>query len=123
MNGLKGAISTSVLLAVLVAAASFAMLSSDADDVGKQVLIDMGDGAVNGALLGMNYRYEKGAVQTLDNLRKMYDLATLIPAVLFGVMALLLFVYYPLSRRKVAELQELKELKLKEAYEKNEIDI
>ena len=78
---------------------------------------------VNGALLGMNYRYEKGAVQTLDNLKKMYDLATLIPAVLFGVMALLLFAYYPLSRAKVAELQELKEHKLKEAYEKNEIDI
>ena len=78
---------------------------------------------VNGALLGMNYRYEKGAVQTLENLHKMYDLATLIPAVLFGVMALLLFVYYPLSRGKVEQLQELKEQKLKEAYEKNEIDI
>ena len=78
---------------------------------------------VNGALLGMNYRYEKGAVQTLENLHKMYDLATLIHAVLFGVMALLLFVYYPLSRGKVEQLQELKEQKLKEAYEKNEIDI
>ena len=78
---------------------------------------------VNGALIGMNYRYEKGAVQTLDNLKKMYDLATLIPALLFGVMALLLFAYYPLSRAKVAELQVLKEQKLKEAYEKNEIDI
>ena len=78
---------------------------------------------VNGALLGMNYRYEKGAVQTLGNLKKMYDLATLIPAVLFGVMALLLFVYYPLSRDRVEQLQERKERKLKEAYEKNEIDI
>ncbi len=44
MNGLKGALCTSVLLATLVVAASFAMLSSEADDVGKQVLIDMGDG-------------------------------------------------------------------------------
>ena len=78
---------------------------------------------VNGALLGMNYRYEKGAVQTPENLHKMYDLATLIPAVLFAVMALLLFVHYPLSRRKVELLQEQKELKLKEAYEKKEIDI
>ncbi len=71
---------------------------------------------VNGALIGMNYKYEKGAVQTLDNLRKMYDLATLIPAVMFALMALLLFVFYPLSRDKVKELQVLKEEKLKEAY-------
>ena len=78
---------------------------------------------VNGALLGMNYRYEKGAVQTLSNLKRMYDLATLIPAVLFGIMALILFVYYPLSRRKVEELQEKKELSLKESYENRTIDI
>ena len=39
------------------------------------------------------------------------------------VMALLLFVYYPLSRRKVEELQVQKEQKLKESYEKKEIDI
>lgn len=71
---------------------------------------------VNGALIGMNYKYEKGAVQTLDNLRKMYDLATLIPAVMFALMALLLFVFYPLSRDKVKELQVLKEEKLKESY-------
>ncbi len=78
---------------------------------------------VNGALLGMNYRYEKGAVQSLGNLKKMYDLATLIPAVLFGIMALLLFVYYPLSREKVEQLQADKERKLKESYESKEIDI
>ena len=78
---------------------------------------------VNGALLGMHYKYEKGAVQTLGNLKKMYDLATLIPAVLFGLMALMLFVYYPLTRKKVAELQEQKELKLREHYENNSIDI
>ncbi|MBR0081617.1 MAG: MFS transporter [Clostridia bacterium] len=78
---------------------------------------------VNGALLGMHYRYEKGAVQTPENLKIMYDLATLIPAVLFGVMALLLFVVYPLSRRKVAELQERKEQELKRSYEQNLIDI
>ena len=53
----------------------------------------------------------------------MYDLATLIPAVLFGLMALMLFVYYPLTRKKVAELQEQKELKLREHFENNSIDI
>ena len=78
---------------------------------------------VNGALLGMHYKYEKGAVQTLGNLKKMYDLATLIPAVLFALMALMLFVYYPLTRGKVEELQLLKERKLREHYENKSIDI
>ena len=78
---------------------------------------------VNGALIGMNYRYEKGAVQTLENLKSMYDLATIIPAVMFGVMALLLFIYYPLSRKKVEELQVEKERHLKESYENKTIDI
>lgn len=78
---------------------------------------------VNGALLGMNYKYEKGAVQTLENLKKMYDLATLIPAIMFGLMAILLFFVYPLSKKKVEDLQVLKEAKLKEAYENNSIEI
>ena len=78
---------------------------------------------VNGALLGMHYNVEKGAVQTLENLKKMYDLATLVPAILFGLMALMLFVYYPLSRKKVEELQIAKEAHLKESYEKKDIDI
>ena len=78
---------------------------------------------VNGALLGMDYRYEKGAVQTAENLKTMYDLATLIPAILFAVMAVLLFIAYPLSRERVAKLQEEKEQKLKESYDLNLIDI
>ena len=78
---------------------------------------------VNGALMGMHYKVEKGAVQTTENLHRMYDLATLIPAVLFALMALMLFVYYPLSRKKVEELQLQKEQKLKEHYENNTIDI
>ena len=78
---------------------------------------------VNGALLGMDYKYEKGAVQTLANLKVMYDLGTLIPAVMFGIMTVLLFISYPLSRSKTEELQLKKELKLKESYEKKEIEI
>lgn len=78
---------------------------------------------VNGALLGMHYRYEKGAVQTLANLKVMYDLATIIPAVLFGLMALILFFWYPLSRRRVAALQQEKEAALKASYENRLIDI
>lgn len=79
--------------------------------------------AVNGALLGMHYETGKGAVQSLDNLHVMYDMATIIPAVLFGIMAVVLLVWYPLSRKKVAELQVAKEAKLKEAYESNAINI
>ena len=78
---------------------------------------------VNGALLGMHYKYEKGAVQTLGNLKIMYDLGTLIPAIMFGIMALILFVYYPLTKKKTEELQVQKEHKLRESYEKNEIEI
>jgi Na+/melibiose symporter-like transporter len=43
--------------------------------------------------------------------------------VLFAVMALMLFVYYPLTHKKVAELQEQKERKLREHFENNSIDI
>ena len=78
---------------------------------------------VNGALMAMNYKYEKGAVQTLENLRHMYNLATLIPAVMFGAMALILFFIYPLTKPVVAELQDKKEAKLKEHYENKTIDI
>lgn len=79
--------------------------------------------AVNGALLGMHYATGKGAVQSAANLAIMYDMATIIPAVLFAIMSLVLFLWYPLSKKKVAELQIAKEAKLKEAYESNKIGI
>lgn len=79
--------------------------------------------AVNGALLAMNYDNTKGAIQTAANLEIMYDMATIIPAVLFGLMALVLLVWYPLSKKKVADLQVLKEEHLKEAYANNAISI
>jgi len=79
--------------------------------------------AVNGALLGMKYQTAKGAVQSLPTLTTMYDMATIIPAVLFGGMAIILFMWYPLSKKKVAELQIAKEAKLKEDYEANKINI
>lgn len=79
--------------------------------------------AVNGALLGMHYETAKGAVQSAENLKIMYDMATIIPAVLFALMAVVLLVWYPLSRKKVNELQVLKEERLKEAFENNAINI
>jgi len=78
---------------------------------------------VNGALLGMDYKYEKGAVQTLANLKVMYDLGTLIPAIMFGIMAVLLLFFYPLSRKKTEELQLRKEEKLKEDVEGGRVEI
>ena len=53
----------------------------------------------------------------------MYDMATIIPAVLFGIMAIVLLVWYPLSKKKVAELQVLKEEHLRTAFESNSIAI
>ena len=79
--------------------------------------------AVNGALLAMNYDNTKGAIQTPENLSVMYDMATIIPAVLFGLMAVVLLVWYPLSKKKVAQLQVLKEEHLREAYASNAISI
>ena len=79
--------------------------------------------AVNGALLAMNYDSTKGAIQSTENISVMYDLATIIPAVLFGLMAVVLLVWYPLSKKKVAELQVLKEEHLRSSYESNAISI
>ncbi len=77
--------------------------------------------AINGALLIMNYNYNPGAIQTHENLQVMYDLATIIPAVMFGIMALILIFMYPLNKKRVAELQVLKEERLREKFEKHQI--
>lgn len=69
--------------------------------------------AVNGALIGMSYAYEKGAVQSAHTLSVMYDMATIIPALLYGGIALILGLAYPLSKSRVAELQIRKEEYLK----------
>ncbi len=72
--------------------------------------------AVNAALLSMGY-YDTASsgvfVFSGSQLDLMYVLATLIPAVMFTLMALFLFVWYPLSRTKVDELQAAKEEYLK----------
>lgn len=79
--------------------------------------------AVNAALLAMHYKTGKGQIQEWSTLTTMYDLATLIPAVMFGVMAVILLIVYPLGKKKVAQLQIDKEAKLKEAAEAGEIEI
>ncbi|MBQ9265763.1 MAG: MFS transporter [Bacilli bacterium] len=79
--------------------------------------------AVNVALLAMNYKSGAGQVQTAETLDTMYKLATIIPAVLFGVMAIVFFLVYGLSHKKTAELQEAKEKMLAEQVANNEIAI
>ena len=50
-------------------------------------------------------------------LTTMFILATIIPAVFFGIMAILLFMVFPLSKKKVAILQEEKEAHLRKLAE------
>ena len=67
--------------------------------------------AVGVTLLAMGY-YESalgGFEFSADQLKLMFILATLIPAGMFGVMALILLLVYPLSKKRVAKLQEEKE--------------
>ena len=49
--------------------------------------------------------------------------AVVLPAILFALMAVILFAIYPLSKARVEKLQEEKEMRLKEAYENKTIDI
>ncbi len=67
--------------------------------------------AVGATLLAMGY-YESatgGFVFSDGQLRLMFILSTLIPAGMFGVMAVILLFVYPLSKKRVAKLQEEKE--------------
>ena len=85
--------------------------------------------AVNGSLLAMGYF--ESAKQSADGIFRftegqlglMFALATLIPAAMFGLMALFLYIWYPLSKKHVAELQVEKEAHLKEALANNKVQI
>ena len=79
--------------------------------------------AVNGALIGMNYKSGSGAVQTASTLNVMYYMATIIPAVLFLLMGLVLIFIYGLNKKKTEELQDQKETLLASQVENNEITI
>jgi len=84
---------------------------------------------VNGSLIAMGYfdSAKKSAngifLFTDDQLILMFTLATLIPAVMFGLMAILLYTWYPLSKKQVEELQFEKEVHLKESLESNKIHL
>ena len=79
--------------------------------------------AVNGALLGLNYKTEPGAVQTLESLNVMYYMATIIPAVMFGLMGLVMLLMYGLGKKRTAELQIEKADMLQRKVEAGEINV
>ncbi|MBO4534541.1 MAG: MFS transporter [Clostridia bacterium] len=77
--------------------------------------------AVGVTLIAMKYYDTIAKTGTFDfspsQLKLMFILATLIPAAMFGVMAVILLVIYPLSKKKVADLQVQKEEHLRRAME------
>lgn len=80
--------------------------------------------AINGALLGMGYAATNGTwTPTAGQLQAMYLMSSIIPAVLFGAMAISLWFWYPLNKKRVIELQDAKEAHLKEQIENKKINI
>ena len=82
--------------------------------------------AVNGALLGIQYLNQDGSINEVaitENVNMFYILATLIPAAMFALMGLAMFLIYGLSKKKTEELQVEKEAILKRQVENNEINI
>ncbi len=79
--------------------------------------------AVNGALIGMNYKSGAGQVQSMETLNVMYYMATAIPAGLFLLMGLVMLLVYTLSKKKTDALQDEKEALLAKQAENNEIVI
>ena len=77
--------------------------------------------AVNSALLAMNYFVQTDVVFSASQLKTMYVMATAIPAVLFGLMGVVLFLIYALNHKKTEELQVEKEQMLARQVENNEI--
>lgn len=79
--------------------------------------------AVNGALIGMNYKAGPGEVQTAETLNVMYYMATIIPAVMFGAMGVVALVVYGLNKKKTEELQVEKAKMLESKIAAGEIDV
>ena len=81
--------------------------------------------AVNAALLGINYIKDgKPNIEAIQgNVGMFYDLATIIPAAMFGLMGLVMLLLYGLSKKKTDELQVEKEKLLSQQYERNEITL
>lgn len=68
--------------------------------------------AINGSLLGFGYKYEPGEAAdfTVEQLRTMFVLGSVIPAVLYGVCTILLIFWFPLNKEALEELESKKEI-------------
>ena len=79
--------------------------------------------AVNGALIGTNYKSGQGEIQSAYTLNVMYYMATAIPAGLFLLMGLVMLCLYSLNKKKTESLQDEKEALLAKQAMNNEIVI
>ncbi|HHU43679.1 MAG: glycoside-pentoside-hexuronide (GPH):cation symporter [Bacillota bacterium] len=71
------------------------------------------------ALVWIGYEGDK-AIQSVFTKTQMYSWGALIPAILFAVMFVSLWFFYPLSKKRLETLQHQKAEKLKEIIEKTE---
>lgn len=71
----------------------------------------------------MNYKTAAGSIQTSSTLNVMYDMATIIPACMYILMALVLLLVYGLNKKKTEELQVLKIKIIKKQVENNDVII
>ncbi len=81
---------------------------------------------VNGALLGIGYYDESGEISTVaitSNVGMFYDLATIIPAIMFGVMGVIMLLVYGLNKKKTEELQITKKKMLAKQIENDEVAV
>ena len=81
---------------------------------------------VNVALLSIHYLTEDGAINKVaitENVGMFYDLATIIPAVIFGAMGLIMLLLYGLNKKKTDELQVAKKEMLAKQIENDEIAV
>lgn len=72
---------------------------------------------VNLALVWMNYDANT-IYNSEESLEKMYNMSAIVPAVLYLALFIILVIFYPINKKKLIEIQAIKEAKLTEYLEK-----
>jgi len=72
---------------------------------------------VNLALIWMNYDANT-IYNSPESLEKMYNMSALVPALLYLALFVILIIFYPINKKKLKEIQGIKEQKLTEYLEK-----
>ena len=72
---------------------------------------------VNLALVWMNYD-SNTIYNSPESLEKMYNMSAIVPALLYLALFIVLVVFYPINKKKLIEIQAIKEIKLTEYLEK-----